>query len=795
LDQLRSRPKGRFITFLLIFSISFSVVFCHLDFLGIAKAAESELQPMKEKTFYLHTLNETRNVGPIATQHIMNSTVGVASDSITSNMRIIARWFLFPELAGTLKLEGNLNLTLWYKAAGTRDGALWTLTLNELDKDGNVNLIQQAQLDLPSDPSVLTETSITAPVNYTMQSGSTLEAHINIKGNSATDYTIAWGNSTYNSKIILPARDYIRIVPASEYGISTLNGELQAKSNFALDAENKTIYLRAKVTDPFGGYDVHQVNITVVMPNGIAIPELTNASATKITGYFNSFESVWQVTWNYTSYPEGRYNITLNALDNNGYLSMLETGSYGVHLEVDTSGAFFIGAPPLEVYIRVFDGDAATLGGASVLVLLGEELQASGTTDSSGYVNVNLDPGNYMVEVWWKQTLVGSEELVANQSWPYESPFTITASVFQVAFRALDAKGVSLEEAALTIRFPSGQITSNPLIANDQGIVSLDRVPGGTYNVAVMWSGKIVADTPVSVTASGTNDINCLVYYVNFNAIDADGDPVENALVTVRNPTFGTVAEARLTNASGRLASRLPSGSYEMSAKWFGVAVLNDQNLVVNGNKDVVLTLSIHTIRIVPVDSRGIVLEDATVAVSSGVFSQSGNTLNSGGVDLKLPYGNYSVKIRWQDVEVYDGTLILDGTQTNVTLNTVVFYLTVQVFDGLRSPLRNVFVTVDRDRTVAGTAHTDSQGKTEFRLPAGAYDVEASFKTTYYLTYYEGTETANVNLDEDKMTTMVFASFPIPFYVTSMFYIVMALVVAISIFALVFFFKFRRLTT
>ena len=112
----------------------------------------------------------------------MDSTVGESYDSITSNMRIIARWYLFPELAGKLKLEGNLNLTLYYQATGTRDGALWTLTLNELGKDGNITLIQQAQLDLPSDPSVFTETSIATSVNHTLQSGSTLEAHTASKG-------------------------------------------------------------------------------------------------------------------------------------------------------------------------------------------------------------------------------------------------------------------------------------------------------------------------------------------------------------------------------------------------------------------------------------------------------------------------------------------------------------------------------------------------------------------------------------------------------------------------------------
>jgi hypothetical protein len=721
----------------------------------------------------------------------MDSIVGDSGDSITSNMRIIARWFLFPELAGFLRLEGNVTLTLWYMAQGTLDGALWVLTLNEIDKDGNVNLIQTAERDLPSDPSVLTETSITASLNYTLQPGSTLEAHINIKGNSATDYTIAWGNSTYNSRIILPARNYIRIVPAAEGGIWTLNSELQAQSNFDPQAENKTIYIRVKVTNPFGGYDIQWVNITVEAPNGTVIPTLNNVSASKISGFFNSFESVFQVSWNYSGYSEGRYNITVYALDKNGYFSLIKTGSFGVHLEVNESGVFFIGAPPLEVHIRVFNGDEEPLEGASVLIILGEEKQASGITNSSGYVKVNLAPGNYRVEVWWQQTLVGWEGLYADRNWPYDEPFTMTVAVYQVSFRAVDVRRAPLEGAAISVCFPNGNVTDEPLIADNQGIVSLGMSAGGTYGVVVVWRGKVVADETVFVNASAIIDINSQVYYVNFHAEDADGENVENALVTVSDPLFGTVVEAKLTNASGWLASRLPTGSYEVSVKWFGVYVLEGGSLLVENNTDVFLALSIYPVRIIPVDSKGLTLKDATVSVSSGVFSQSGNTFEAGSIDLKLPVGNYTAKVSWQNVEVFSGTITIDGTQPTITLNANVFYLTVQVFDSSRSPLKGVFVTVKKDATTVGAADTDAAGKAEFRLATGTYVAEASFKTTYYLTLYQDVETATVNLESDKKTEIIFTSFPIPFYTTILFYLLTLVAAALTSIALLFLFKFK----
>jgi hypothetical protein len=746
---------------------------------------------MKEKVFYLQTLNETRNVGPISTFYIMDSTIGNTGDSITSNMRIIARWFLFPELAGYLKLEGNVTFILWYMGEGTLDGALWTLTLNEIDRDGNVNLIQAAQLDLSSDPSVLTETSIIASVNYTLQPGSTLEAHINIKGNSATDYTIAWGNSTYNSRIILPARNYIRIVPAPEGGVWTLDSELQAQSNFDPEAENKTIYIRVRVTDPFGGYDIQWVNVTVRAPNGTVIPELNNLSASKISGYFNSFESVFQVFWNYSGYPEGRYNITVYALDKNGYLSYVDTGSYGVHLEVDESGVFFIGAPPLEVYIRVFDGDGEPLDGANVLVILGGEVIASGVTNSSGYLKINLAPGNYRVEVWWQQTFVGWKGLFADRSWSSEEPFTITVAVYKISFRAVDVREAPLQKAAVSVLFPNGNATEEPLITDDQGIVSLGRSPGGTYGVVVVWRGKVVADETVFVNASTTVDINSLVYYVNFHAKDADGEDVENALVTISDPLFGTVVEAKLTNASGLLSSRLPTGSYEVDVKWFGVYVLEGESLIVNNNTDVSLTLSIYTVKVTPVDSKGVTLEDATVSVSSGVFSQSGNTFDEGSVDLKLPTGSYTVRVSWQNTEVFSGTITVNGSQPTITLNTSVFYLTVYVLDGFKSPLRGAFVTITKDETTVGAADTDGSGKAEFRLAIGTYRVEASFKTTYHLTTYQDVKRVTVKLESDKKAEIIFESFPPPFYTTVLFYLLSLAGGIMASIGLLFFLRFR----
>ncbi len=724
---------------------------------------------VKAKTFYLHTSEDTKNVGSVATQHIMNTTVGTSGQTIYSQMRIIARWLMYPELADDLTLNGTFTMYVWWKASATGPGATWSLTISEVFQDGTSQIVATASLSNSVNTS-FEEDSVSASVLYTFSEGSSVEAHIDILGDAATWYTIEWGNATRDSRVALPAQDYIRIVPQGEGGIVTTDSERNVKSNFDPAAQNKTIYVQAKLTDPFGGYDIHWVNLTVEDPDGNVVPQLDNISMPKVSGFFNSFESVHEVSWNYSGYPEGRYNITVYALDKNGRRAFEETGDFGGHLEVET-GVFFIGAPPIEVHIRVVDGDGANLPGAQVLILFGGVVQAQGATNATGGFEVNLAPGIYEMEVWWKDTLVGSFPLDATEDAPFDAPLLAQAAVYDLVFSAVDSKGAGLSKAALAVKYPNGTVSDPPLVLDDEGNVTLPDMPGGRYDLTVLWTGKVVAEKTFDIQLSGNYLVSASVYYVDFTAVDADGVVVENALVTVFEPAFGTIVESRLTNLQGKLVSRVPLGDYEVRASWFGIPVLAGQSLSVSGDVEMTLSLSILSTEFIPVDSRGISLEDAAVSISAGGFTRISNTLSGGSVTLRVPIGDYSITVMWHGVTVFDALQTVDGTVGTIQLPADVFYLTLTVRDARGSPLTGAFVTILRDGETVGAGSTDAEGKAEFRLPAGTYRVQVSYRTTHLLTQISTDAEASADVSQDLPLEVTISSFPPPIYATVLLYI------------------------
>ncbi len=743
-----------------------------LAWMGTVEA--QSLREVKAKTFYLHTSEDTKNVGSVATQHIMNTTVGTSGQTIYSQMRIIARWLLYPELADSLTLNGTFTMTIWWKASGDAGDPAWTLTVSEVFSDGSSEVVATSQVNNDISTS-FEEDSVSASILRTFQKGSSIEAQIDILGNAFVFYTIEWGNATRDSRVLLPAEDYIRIVPQGEGGIVTLDSDRNVKNNFDPAAQNKTSYFQAKLTDPFGGYDIHWVNLTVEDLDGNVVPDLNNISMPKVSGFFNSFESIYEVSWNYSGYAEGRYNITLYALDKNGRIAFEETGSFGGHLEVET-GVFFIGAPPIEVHIRVVDGDGTNLSGAQVLILFGDVVQAEGTTNATGGLEVNLAPGIYEMEVWWKDTLVGSFPLDATEDVPFDAPLLAQAAVYDLVFSAVDSRGAGLSKAALAVKYPNGTVSDPPLVLDDRGNVTLPDMPGGRYDLTILWTGKVVAEKTFDIQLSGNYLVSASVYYVDFTAVDADGAVVENALVTVLDPAFGTIVESRLTNLQGKLVSRIPFGNYEVQVSWFGIPVLAGQSLSVSGDVDMTLSLSIFSTEFVPVDSRGISLEDAAVSISAGGFTRIANTLSGGSATLRVPLGDYSMTVVWRGVTVFDAVQTVDGTARTIQLQADVFYLTLTVRDASGSPLTGAFVTVLRAGETVGAGSTDAEGKAEFRLPTGTYQVQVSYRTTYLLTQVSTDVEASANLSQDLTLDVPISSFPPPIYATVLFYVLIGVV-------------------
>jgi len=734
-------------------------------------------RPVKDKVLFLNSLSETRNVGPITTRYVLMTWLEGVRENITSNMRIIARWFLYPELAGPLHIEGEVRLIVWYMASGNPDGALWNMTLRELDSEGNFRMIGSVAEKLPYDPTVLSETSIALYVNYTVAPGSTIEVSLNVKGNSATNYTIVWGDWVYDSRLILPTSDYLRVVPADEGGIVVLDSGLNPVASLDPEADNKTIYIRVTVRDSFGGYDIRWVNITVMAPDGMPLPGLSNVSMERVEGFFNSYESVYQVSLDYNGLPEGRYNITIYALDNTGHYTLLALGGYGFHLEVDSSGFFYVGPPPMEVYFRVLDGDATALGNASVYVLLGGEVRASAVTNSSGLASVRLAPGKYVVEVWWMDTLVATSSLDTSVDYSLENPLVITADVYNVSFRVVDGVGYSLEGAAVTIVFPNGRVSGKPYISGEGGLISLGRAPGGNYHLIVIWGGEVVGNSSIFVDESGVYDLIASVYYLEVRAVDLDGYSVGNALVRVLDSEYGFVVEAGFTNEGGVFVTRLPGGVYDIDVEWLGVEVYGYRGLALEGNLNMSVELPIDNVEVLAVDSRGVALEHAVLEFEGGLYSLDVEAGGAGRAAVKLPLGRYLVSVVWDGVEVYRDYVVVDGSSDVIRIGANVYYLEVYALGGDGGRVENVYVEVSGFGRVWGGYLVGGVERLVFRLPAGMYNIVGRLKTNLYWTDVEDVNSTSVSLEGDLVLPLRFEHYPIPFYSTNLFYTLVAVAI------------------
>jgi hypothetical protein len=83
---------------------------------------------------------------------------------------------------------------------------------------------------------------------------------------------------------------------------------------------HRVVTVRANVTDPFGGYDVSRVNMTILGPYDVPVVkdrEMTPASDGQWKIHFSNMR---EENWSYpVSALQGNYTVKVSVTDNNGY--------------------------------------------------------------------------------------------------------------------------------------------------------------------------------------------------------------------------------------------------------------------------------------------------------------------------------------------------------------------------------------------------------------------------------------------------------------------------------------------
>ncbi len=450
------------------------------DSMEVSNVGEKEL---KNKTFYMYRVKDAVDIGGRTTKEMYNTTYpqGKGNKTDLSSFRVRVEWLLYPQLAGDLQLNGNSTLTIWTRASSS-DTSTVTYELTEVDENGNETVIKS------KDPTKSFETSWTTQQisldigSYNVSKGSSLKVTYESVGNDATDYQIAYGGEVdggiRDTNVTLPCLDYMRVS-----NVHTEDSQGNSTNLFNPNAENKNITMPVNITDPFGGYDIRWVNITLEGPDGI-VGDFENKSMNKTYGYFDTYKSSYESGWNYSGEPEGTYEITVRAVDRNGMIAYERTGEFENH---DKYGehSFVIGGLDNYVNLKLEDNQGNALSNTTINLKPGPDtIFRSGKTDNQGLVNFTVAEATYFISVDWQDVEVETNRSldareVGNRT--KNDPYNLTAAIFYPEFTVLDEEDSPVDDAKVFLTHPNGTSVLPPFSTDENGNFSLYRAAEGTY--------------------------------------------------------------------------------------------------------------------------------------------------------------------------------------------------------------------------------------------------------------------------------------------------------------------------
>ncbi len=708
-------------------------------------------RPVRNKTFYMYRVRDAVGVGDRTTKEISNTTIPAEEGNVTdpSNFKVIVDWYLYPTLAEKVNLDGTSILTVWVKA-NNPDNKQMTYSLYELDSQGNEYHISSNTEEMPISTDWSTSSVSIDVDNYTLSQGSSLKVTYLLWGDASHWYEIAYGGEVEgeirDTNVTLPCRDYIQVSD-----IYTTDHEGEVTNIFDPEAENKTIYIYANITNPFGGYDIHWVNLTLEGPDGMV---LDSVGMEKIFGHFNSFESGYRYEWNYSDEKEGTYEISVRAVDNTGYRSYVQNGDFRGH-EVYGEFSFVIGGLDHYVNILVADDHGVVLPNVTIHLKVSQHVVFStNITDNEGIANFTVANATYIITVIWQDVEVSvnrtlNVDLVGNRT--RDDPFEVTAGVFYPTFVVRDMEGWALDSANLYVKHPNGTSFIEPLVTDEMGETGLEQVPEGLYEIQVDWKGRDVGMFSVDVESSDDHVLHAYVYHLYLFVIDHEGEPVPNSLFVASYNDTLIVAESKLTDEDGELFTRLPATEYLFEIYWKDAQVYQGTHIL-DATETLYLTVGIYDVSVTILDSLEDPLADAEVTAT---YVRTGREIDTVSTDadglawFRLASGEHGFDVRWMGTEVASETRTVSETQRDFTILTEVYQLSMITFDGTEDKgiLPNARISVILDGQVVDTGVTDDAGAYVSKLPGTAVDIEVEWLGIHVLTLEDYTVEGNLDLE------------------------------------------------
>ncbi len=727
-------------------------------------ATDMAADPPHNITAFLHTGDTARYFSPQFS--VLNyfdtntpSDSNGTGSSYSGQEQFAMQWYMFPSVASDLSLVG-IDAILWItgEVSTGQPNIAGSLEVFEVSEQDLLNLDFNGTSvylwNIPSKTPLFTyppsaPVVFSLPFTHTYARNSTIRFVLTINpgtsgggvGSQYTNVTVFWDSyHLFDSRLILKTQN-----PMTIDSCETRDFAGRSKNSF-VDEGNTTMYFTANVSDPYGGYDISWVNLTVRDQTGSALPGLDKVPMNRVSGSDESAISSFEVAWDYGGMSVGIYAYQVWATDNSGMTSFyyFDQFTFEPYDEL-TSDTFAIGIT-YSLAVSVNDSLGLPLPGATVTYE-----GATSSTNESGWT-VMMVFGNGTLSVFWHGVLVYESSVNLTT----DTILYVTCSVYYPELLIVDDLSLPLPSASVFFEFPDGERLPVMMSDTDGSIGVIDRVPVGDSTLSVWWRGSLVFDGEVTITANGIHKVSCEVFYMTVHVTDDLGMLIPSSTVTWVQSDTHILIDSMFVDETGAATSRLPSDTYDVQVSWHGSQIGEATEVVLSSSLEITVIGTVCSVNIVALDTRGSPLPDAHVVVrSSSEVIVSKLTNSSGAIRAVLPVGTLSVETYWYGMLVNVTGVVLDG-DVNVILTCTVSYLEVTTIRSNGGSLDGVELVVKgAEGNTLGYAVT-AGGSATFRLPDQAVTVEGRLACEYMITHVSLTSSASANVAGDTKMDLEF---------------------------------------
>jgi len=491
----------------------------------VVEASASYTGAAKPMEFYLHYLNTPVYIAGTDNKYIMNTTkfFQAYNNSVfkgEGQPKLTLDYYLYPGLAGPVTVNGTWQVFIWANGSALKP-ATWDIRFYERALGGEIvwdsNTLNPTVTGGPTGNNGYLDVvpyaynlSTSTRLDHTFSPGNTIEVEVSINPSGAAACRVWYDSASFPSKLILPAQDYAKPAWVKTYAVDNSETNL---FYYNWSAAQRKVIVRVNVTDPFGGYDIYRVNMTILDPTGIRVLDNVDMARVSDGQWRLNYVHLFEANWTYPSTAQlGDYTVKVSVIDNNGYHRSLSTGSFAPFIEYNDH-VFSIGE--IVYYnpaFRIVDDVDAPLPNAQVFITWpnGSRDTLPRYTVANGFINLTqVLPANYGFTILWKDVVVKQATIYVDS----DGPYTIKTEVYQLTVNVLGNNRAAVHGAYVIIYTQTG--VGYGLDTTDATGQAVFKLPKGTYNIEAHFSAEYwlkvlttsATEPAVSVDASTSKTI------------------------------------------------------------------------------------------------------------------------------------------------------------------------------------------------------------------------------------------------------------------------------------------------